>query len=558
MSTTPVWFDENYYLSEKADQLNEKWAGHTESEVLSELGIDVPDGSVNDDGVWTSDEVSAVFSSVNLTPYEHYVQYGDGEGVAPNEFFNPEFYVKEQAQYMLQHNPDVQSAVEGMTDEQALEYAENYFLETLDQLGMTTYEHFHEYGWQEGLDPSPSFDVDSYFQAKLNALQNSDNPDVAAQWADKTVDDLMDYFAEQGLDPVEHYELYGQDEGFIDLHNVAPQAQDDDLTEVLDPVNPGDVYYVDFANILTNDTDADGDTLTIDKVVPNGEVEGVKLKLVDSDDDGVNDKVAIILPEDYAQDTFSFKYVVNDGHDHKAAATVTLAVGSEPPAIDVNVEGEGSVDAAAHDYVYHFTPGTYTYEIQNFGNGDVLVFPEGATPTVVNDNFTDGKVIVQWAHEGNTIQVELTGLSEDVDGSLLFLSDFQYDETSHGYTLPEQETGGGEGGGETGGGELTPNTINVTPEMSGNEYTAADDVAETFVFQEGNYEYTINGFDLNNDVLDLPDNPSPTVINNDFSDGEVTVQWAGNGQTIEVHLVGLTADQDGSLLFASDFGDALA
>ena len=27
------------------------------------------------------------------------------------------------------------------------------FLNTLDELGITTYEHFHEYGWKEGLNP---------------------------------------------------------------------------------------------------------------------------------------------------------------------------------------------------------------------------------------------------------------------------------------------------------------------------------------------------------------------------------------------------------------------
>ena len=118
------------------------------------------------------------------------------------------------------------------------------------------------------------------------------------------------------------------------------------------------------------------------------------------------------------------------------------------------------------------------------------------------------------------------------------------------------ENGSNEG--NEGSNELSTETISINGTGS---YTASDDVAETFKFTEGNYEYTIENFDLQHDVLDLPDEPEPTVINsgnNWDKDGEVTVQWAGDGKIIQVHLVGLTQDEDSSLWFASDLGDALA
>ena len=89
----------------------------------------------------------------------------------------------------------------------------------------------------------------------------------------------------------------------------------------------------------------------------------------------------------------------------------------------VDVSSEGSYDAAGRDYVFHFAEGNYTYQIQNFEHGDALVFPEGADPTLINDDFSDGKVTVQWAANGNVINVHLVGLTQDEDNGLFYASD---------------------------------------------------------------------------------------------------------------------------------------
>jgi hypothetical protein len=402
MAQVPAWFDEDYYLAEKLAQLQsnpntaEDWADKT------------------------TDDVLQAFTDAGLTSYEHYVEYGDDEGLSPNEYFDYGYYVYEEA-YQLYEDGKSTSIYDGIRD----------FLDALDESGMTAYEHFHLYGWEEGLDPSPSFDVDTYFENKLAQLQS--NEDTAADWAGKTVDDLEDYFAELGLDPVQHYIEWGADEGISYSEvvvNNAPVAQNDNLADSV-TISAGEVERLPLQYLTQNDSDPDGDAISVTDVSTN--VEGAQVRLLDTNHDGVNDVVAILLPADYADTTFTFQYTISDGTD-TATANATVGVG----------EGNGGGGAK---------------------------------------------------------------------------------------TIPVSEAG---------------------------SYDADPTKAETFVFQEGNYEYTISGFDLNHDVLDLPDSPAPTVINTDPSDGEVTVQWASGGQVIQVHLTGLPADVDGSLFFLSDFGDAVA
>jgi Ca2+-binding RTX toxin-like protein len=62
------------------------------------------------------------------------------------------------------------------------------------------YEHFSKYGWAEGVNPSNSFDLSSYFDAKAAATG-------------KTVAEVKAAFAAAGLDPIAHYKTYGKSEG---------------------------------------------------------------------------------------------------------------------------------------------------------------------------------------------------------------------------------------------------------------------------------------------------------------------------------------------------------
>lgn len=105
------------------------------------------------------------------------------------------------------------------------------------------------------------------------------------------------------------------------------------------------------------------------------------------------------------------------------AGVVTPTLGpSSGNAVAVSAAGTGS--AAGGNVTFNVAAGTYLYTITGFGTGDKIGFPAGNTPTVVNESFTDGSVIVQWAKSGNQVEIKLTGLTSTQDGSLNSVTDF--------------------------------------------------------------------------------------------------------------------------------------
>ena len=102
--------------------------------------------------------------------------------------------------------------------------------------------------------------------------------------------------------------------------------------------------------------------------------------------------------------------------------------GSDAPSNIVNVSAAGSDDAnspvgAAKTYV--FTSTNYIYTINNFADGDKLSFPAGGEKaSVLNESFTDGKAIVTKAVNGNSIAIEVNGLSNADDAQLYSIERF--------------------------------------------------------------------------------------------------------------------------------------
>lgn len=103
---------------------------------------------------------AAAAPPLTVTPsdfaFRHYLDYGAGEGRAPNALFDPDFY--------LSTYTDVAAA------------------------GLNPLLHYEEYGWREGRNPGPGFDTNAYLEH---------NPDVVA--AD--------------IDPLQHFLDYGMREG---------------------------------------------------------------------------------------------------------------------------------------------------------------------------------------------------------------------------------------------------------------------------------------------------------------------------------------------------------
>lgn len=121
-------------------------------------------------------------------------------------------------------------------------------------------------------------------------------------------------------------------------------------------------------------------------------------------------------------------------------------------------------------------------------------------------------------------------------------------------------------------GATATQTINVTVENVGPTSAAvtldatsdgkavddADNVNTTYTVQTGDYSFTINGFDAGGDKLVGPAGTTPTVINSDFTDGEVTVQWAIDGNNIvQVTLADLTVAQDQQIFGLTSLNNTL-
>jgi len=112
-------------------------------------------------------------------------------------------------------------------------------------------------------------------------------------------------------------------EGEIEFANEAPQAADDLFTVDADSADNA-------LNVLANDTDADGDSLTISGVSqpPNGQASA-------------SDGRVIYTPNPGFTGTDSFTYTVEDGFDGQASANVTVTVNptNEPPVVgDLSAE----------------------------------------------------------------------------------------------------------------------------------------------------------------------------------------------------------------------------
>ena len=80
---------------------------------------------------------------------------------------------------------------------------------TLQAAGFSPEAHYAAFGRAEGLQPNAYFNESEYLSAKLLQLQNNADPAVAAQWQGKSAADVQRAFAEAGLNPAQHYELYG-------------------------------------------------------------------------------------------------------------------------------------------------------------------------------------------------------------------------------------------------------------------------------------------------------------------------------------------------------------
>jgi len=179
-----AFFDESFYLNSKLAQLQAN--GETQYA--------------------TAADVKAALLAHGFTAESHYAQYGLVERTSPNEWFNTNEYLLAKAAQL--------NAAQGVStwtaDSVAAAFAAAGYTDA--------YQHFIDWGWKEGVNPSNAFDLSTYLELK------------AAQ-SNLTVDELIAALEAAGLDPISHYEEWGQYEGFITDEAVLAVPADEQVLD---------------------------------------------------------------------------------------------------------------------------------------------------------------------------------------------------------------------------------------------------------------------------------------------------------------------------------------
>lgn len=214
MASIPTWFDADYYMASKLDQLQK----------------------ADPDGNWTAETLKAAFEEAGYTGaegiYAHYDQFSLAEGTNPSQYVNQSVYLTAKLAEMQKAEPDA-----GWTMDK--------IVAAFKDAGLTVGEHYEQFGVKEGINPSNEFDNAKYMADKLAQLQKDD---PKGEW---TAEKVQAAFDNEGLSPLDHYLLYGKDEGLT----VKP------VDDPIHPYNPGKEFALTTKVDTVAGTDAD-DTIS--------------------------------------------------------------------------------------------------------------------------------------------------------------------------------------------------------------------------------------------------------------------------------------------------------
>lgn len=208
--------------------------------------------------------------------------------------------------------------------------------------------------------------------------------------------------------------------------------------------------------------------------------------------------------------------------------------------VTVTIDQNGdSVYATAQNDTFLISPGNYTRQISGFNNGDKLIFRGDAILNVLPDRSDSDHAQSLTATDpvsGATATINLTELTDDQDAGL--------------FNVPSFATVFG------------ANTIaySAMAYIAANGSTAATSGHDVFNIATGSYTYTINGFDVGDQLKFFAHAILNIVNDSNQSDGiqQLTATDPGTGAITTIILTGLTASQDQGLFnipgFASVFG----
>ena len=184
---TPAFFNYEFYMGAKLVQMQK----------------------ADPEGNWTMTKLVDAFAQNGFMgedgAYDHFVQYGAAEEVAPNADFNPsEYYAAKAAQFY------------GVEPSAVTELQIANVKALINNAGMNAWTHYVQYGSNEGVNPSNAFDADAYLAAK-----------AAAMGGDWTADSIAKAISDAGMTVLEHYLTYGgKGEGEVAEGATFPVADD--------------------------------------------------------------------------------------------------------------------------------------------------------------------------------------------------------------------------------------------------------------------------------------------------------------------------------------------
>lgn len=199
------WFDSTVYMQNKLAQMQATDPAYTMTQLVADFAAA---GFVGEEGY-----------------FNHFMQFGAAEEVAPNAYFNAdEYYAAKAAQF---YGDKFDGSEFQIAQVKAL----------INQAGFNAWTHYQQFGSAEGVNPSNAFDASAYCAAKAEAMNKAGQkaPD-GTEW---TAEKIADAIADAGMSVLEHYLTYaGTGEGEVAAGSTYPVADDEQVSK------PGETFYL--------------------------------------------------------------------------------------------------------------------------------------------------------------------------------------------------------------------------------------------------------------------------------------------------------------------------
>lgn len=233
------WFDSTVYMQNKLAQMQATDPAYTMTQLVAAFAAA---GFVGEEGY-----------------FNHFMQFGAAEEVAPNAYFNAdEYYAAKAAQF---YGDKFDGSEFQIAQVKAL----------INQAGMNAWTHYQQFGSAEGVNPSNAFDASDYCAAKADAMNaaGQKDPDGNA-WTAESIAKAID---DAGMSVLEHYMTYaGTGEGEVAAGTTFPVPEDEQAVVS----KPGETFLLtekidDLKGTAGEDIfKADDDTLNVGDSVDGG------------------------------------------------------------------------------------------------------------------------------------------------------------------------------------------------------------------------------------------------------------------------------------------------